>query len=132
MYWIFDANGKPVTRQLGDNERSCTNLRPGDDGVYSAEQITSDAGNLSLADTDERLYLSSARGSGCRQFTLVMNQGLAQAPLNMKMPSLTVIMESPRLLCDGMMATHQWMQGQLDAKNKKLDNDAKQRAAPVM
>ena len=137
-YWVFDNTGKLLTRQLAQPENICLDAPypgfpfQGGGQMPSASDVLADQGVINLANTTAE-QTPAVSWPICRPLTIAMGFGLGQntAP-NQMMTNMVVAVESPALLHAAYKSTHDWLQSQLDAKNKQLDDAARQRSAPKL
>jgi hypothetical protein len=139
--WIYDSTGTLVTRTVTTPERACLpqNTSEGfpDGQVPTADDVArGNGGNITLATTtlDESSNLMTPeRRAICRSFVIFEDFGLGSdvAP-NRKMNKLDVTLQSGALLYNSRKATHDWLQSDAGAKNKKLDEAAEGRTGPKL
>jgi len=135
--WVFDANGKPVTRYLTPAERACD---PGNwvwdfpnQGILGgASWSDGDSGSIRLDEHEmEEANLGYERHAACVPLTLVAASGVGTslAP-NTPVSNLQVVIVSPALLRYSQQATHDWLQAELDGKLKQQREADAKRPAP--
>jgi hypothetical protein len=80
---------------------------------------------------DDSHVLSEMRAV-CRPFIFVVNDfGEGTAPAS-RMDRMTVRLQSPALLRNSRQATHDWLQQQADAIQKRQTDEAGRRSAPKL
>jgi hypothetical protein len=141
--WIYDANGKLLTRALSHDEMACLpeNTAQGfpDGHLPTADDVSKDrGGTLTLESTTMNeiaatLSILPERRAICRPLTIVENYGLgSDVPPNQKMTKLELTIQSPALLWNSQNSTHDWLQADADAVKKRSDDAAKQNAGPKL
>ena len=140
--WIYDSSGKLLTRAVTSAERACVpesttigfpnEAPPSPDDVIQGNGGTITLATTSLNETSTGL-MAPERRAICRSFVVVGDYGLGTdvAP-NMKMNKLDVTIQSGALLYNSQKATHDWLQADADAKNKKQDDAAAGRSGPKL
>jgi len=133
--WIFDANGKPLTRFLTDAERAC------DPGNYVWDFPDQDIrgwsgrdGSITLTQNEmEEFNVRYERHAACTPLTFVVATGVgSNLPPNGSVTQMMVVIFSPALLRNSQQATHDWLQAELDGKTKQQDDETKKRTAPKL
>jgi hypothetical protein len=139
--WIYDTSGKLLTRSVTTPERAClpqntstgfpSNVLPSPDDV-----IKGNGGNITLDTTtlnEASNLMVPERRSICSAFVIVEDFGLGGdvAP-NKQMTQLDVTMQSGALLYNSQKATHDWLQSDADAVQKKKDGAAAARSGPQL
>jgi hypothetical protein len=135
--WVFDTNGKPVTRYLTPAERVCD---PGnwvwdfpDRDIRGGPSYSGgDSGGIRLNEHEmEESQILYERHAACVPLTFVAASGVGPslAP-NSPVTSMQVVILSPALLRYSQQATHDWLQAELNGKMKQQQDADAKRPAP--
>jgi hypothetical protein len=135
--WIFDTNGKPVTRYLTPDERVCDPGNwvwdfPGQDIRGGESYSGADSGGIQLHSGEmEESNIRAERHAVCLPFTFVVAWGVGPslAP-NSPVSSMQVVIMSPALLRNSQQAKHDWLQAEADGKTKQQQDADSKRPAP--
>ena len=133
LVWVFDANGKQLTRFLTQAEKGC------DPGNYvwdfpgqDIRGVSGSDGAISLTENEmEEFNVRYERHLACTPLTFVVATNL-DLPPNSPVTQMMVVILSPALLRNSQQATHDWLQAELDGKTKQEDDAAKKRSAPKL
>lgn len=137
-WWVYGPDGKLLTRQLtGAEDRTCfspadmlggtTDVTDFSHLVSQHEGIAQRPDEIPLTDPEQSAWVSSV----CRPLTLALEYGFGEdSPPDAKMITTAVAIASPALIYAGRKNLHDWIQGKIDARQKQLDDAAKQRSAP--
>src|SRR5215813_1239456 len=133
LVWVFDANGKQLTRFLTQAEKGC------DPGNYvwdfpgqDIRGVSGSDGAISLTENEmEEFNVRYERHAACTPLTFVVATNL-DLPPNSPVTQMMVVILSPALLRNSQQATHDWLQAELDGKTKQEDDAAKKRSAPKL
>ena len=142
-YWLYQTTGQPVTAPLSGSAANCNTVAGTNDGsgAFPGPPVNDNAtsteyGNpISLQNTllpppnD-----NSDTGSACVGYVSVVGTVISPNPGDPKSlsGSMSVAMQSAGLLRDSLFSDHNWMEADLDAKNKKATDDGAARSAPKL
>jgi hypothetical protein len=147
--WIYDANGKLLTRQLTNQESVCAsarvysglNFRGYADSMPRPDNVTEGPALMWEQNANTRSYIPGQGDLGslevtpvCIPFTIV-TAGDSSDNLfspNAQSMSLTVGIDSPALLYAGYRSSQEWMQAKADSIKRKEENAVKQNSAPQL
>jgi hypothetical protein len=128
-FWIYDANGKLITQPPTNPELGCT---PTSGGGSQMQDPTRDGDGISLdllTQLETSDYLSKANCAG-NSYVSASNVGEGFLP-NSAQVQMSVTIESGALTYFDLKSEHDWLEAESDAKNKQINNDNKNRAAPT-
>jgi hypothetical protein len=128
--WVYDSSGNLLTRALTYDERMCVGNSPalGPSGSETEAQGHESGMAIGITSTQPGPGISP----GCNLVFATVDDNLATSiSPNAQIAGLSVTLESGALKYGAQRATHEWLQGKLDAKLKQQSDDAKKRSAPV-
>jgi hypothetical protein len=136
--WVYDNNGKLLTRTLSSLEKGgCVGdaVASSVAGGGPADHPAGETGvNIDVNSTNvAQAGFDPERAPVCVPlvFAAASSVGSSFAPSSQQV-QLTVILESGALMYNSTKATHDWLQTQLDAKNKQQIDATKQRTGPAL
>lgn len=126
--WVYDANGRLLARVSSPDQASCAPQK--DLGSYLVADPTLDAHEtINLADTADNTNLGLT--PACFGYLYALADGTGTSP-NDQVFQIRVQIRSGALVYGSMKATHNWLQSEAGAIQKKSDSGAAQRPAPKL
>ena len=136
-YWIYETNAHPVTAPLPRNAATCRNVNGNQQG--RAPLPTSGFSSTEYGDPPITLQTMSQEDNNdtmaaCAGYVATVGEVVSPNPDDPRAlsPSMSVAMQSAALVRNSRIATRDWMQADLDAKNKKTTDDGAARSAPKL
>jgi hypothetical protein len=127
--WIYDSNGKLITRPPTNPELNCAPIAGG--GSQMADP-TRDGTGVSLDYLKQLQANPGLTSLGCAGSSFVSASEVGESyPPNSPQIQMSVTIESGALTYFDLKSEHDWLQAELDAKNKQINNQNQNRAAPT-
>ena len=127
--WIYDSNGKLITRTPTNAEINCVPIAGGGSRMGDP---THDGTSVSLDILTSLITNGGLNGLGCAGSSFVSASEVGESYLpNFPQIQMSVTIESGALTYFDVKSEHDWLQAELDAKNKQLNDANKNRAAPT-
>jgi hypothetical protein len=137
--WVFDSEGKPVSRRLQGEAARCVPVGPytgfgWSGGGQMPNHNDMDRDTPTQLNLPQLSYDDPERSPACGGFGgFVVGYPLGQStPPTQQLRSMTVTVQSPGLLYGTRKATHDWLKAKGDAKTKQQEDAAKARSAPKL
>jgi hypothetical protein len=127
--WVYDSGGKLLTRELTYDERMCVGDSPAGGPAGSEIEAQGHESGMGIGITSTELGAGISPGCNLVFATVDDNLATSISP-NAQIAGLSVTLESGALKYGAQRATHEWLQGKVDAKLKKQSDDAKKRTGP--
>jgi hypothetical protein len=129
VVWIYDSTNKLITHPLTYDDTMCTPISGGGPGI---QDPTSDGTGVSLDLLTQLQTNGAGYTPGCAGSSFVSASNVGESFLpNSPQIQMSVTIQSGSLMYFDVKSEHDWLQAELDAKNKQLNDANKNRAAPT-